>query len=27
MLRSHPCVVYINEYKPVKQYGETIVEL
>ena len=27
MLKSHPCVIYINEYKPVKQYGETIVEL
>jgi hypothetical protein len=27
MLKSHPCVIYINEFKPVKQYGETIVEL
>ena len=27
MLQSHTCVIYINEFKPVKQYGETIVEL
>ena len=27
MLKSHPCVIYIGDYKPVKQYGETIVEL
>jgi hypothetical protein len=27
MLKSHPCVIYVGEYKPVKQYGETIVEL
>jgi len=27
MLKSHPCVIFISEYKPVKQYGETIVEL
>lgn len=27
MLKSHPCVIYVSEYKPVKQYGETIVEL
>ena len=27
MLKSHPCVIYISEYKPVKQHGETIIEL
>jgi len=27
MLKSHPCVIYINEYKPVRQHGETIIEL
>lgn len=27
MLKSHPCVIYIGDFKPVKQYGETIVEL
>lgn len=27
MLKSHPCVIYIGDYKPVKQFGETIVEL
>jgi len=27
MLKSHPCVIYIGDFKPVTQYGETIVEL